>query len=93
MARRKSQKGKPKGPQKGTSKKEYTAARKARMQYEEAKKKPPGEGSRFKAVAASAKARGMRNPAAVAAAIGRKKYGKKKFQQMAAAGRKRAKKK
>jgi len=29
----------------------------------------------------------VRNPAAVAAAIGRKKYGKKKFQAMAAAGR------
>jgi len=31
-----------------------------------------------------------KDPAAEAAAIGRKKYGKKKFQAMAAAGRKRA---
>lgn len=31
---------------------------------------------------------GVKNPAAVAAAIGRKKYGKEKFQQMAAAGKK-----
>ncbi|NDB58984.1 hypothetical protein EB001_11085 [bacterium] len=31
---------------------------------------------------------GVNNPAAVAAAIGRKKYGKEKFQKMAAAGKK-----
>ena len=61
----------------------------ARKQYEKAKKKPPGEGSRFKAVEASAKAGGASDPAAVAAAIGRKKYGNAKFQKMAAAGRKR----
>ena len=30
---------------------------------------------------------GVKNPAAVAAAIGRKKYGKEKFQKMAAAGK------
>ncbi len=34
-----------------------------------AKKKPLGEGSRFKAVMASAKAGGAKNPAAVAAMI------------------------
>lgn len=48
-----------------------------------------GTGSRFKAVAASAKASGARNPKAVAAAVGRKKFGKKKFQKLAARGRKR----
>jgi len=42
----------------------------------------------FKAVMASAKKGGARNPAAVAAAIGRKKNGKEKFQAMAAAGKK-----
>ena len=42
----------------------------------------------FKAVMASAKKGGARNPAAVAAAIGRKKHGKEKFQAMAAAGKK-----
>jgi hypothetical protein len=62
--------------------------RAARKEYEQAKKKPVGEGSRFKAVEKSAKAGGAENPAAVAAAVGRKKYGKKKFQQMAAAGKK-----
>jgi len=65
--------------------KERRAARKG---YEQAKKKPVGEGSRFKAVEKSAAASGASNPAAVAAAIGRKKYSKKRFQKMAAAGRK-----
>jgi hypothetical protein len=40
----------------------------------------------FAAVKASAKAGGARNPGAVAAAAGRKKYGKKAFQKHAAAG-------
>jgi hypothetical protein len=38
-----------------------------------------GSGARFKAVEASAAASGARDPGAVAAAIGRKKYGAKKF--------------
>lgn len=41
----------------------------------------------FKAVEASAKAGGARNPGAVAAAIGRKKYGKEAFQKHAASGK------
>ena len=40
----------------------------------------------FKKVEAAVAAGGARNPAAVAAAIGRKKYGKAKFQKAAAAG-------
>lgn len=40
----------------------------------------------FKAVEASAKAGGARNPAAVAASVGRKKYGAKAFNKAAAAG-------
>ena len=52
-----------------------------------------GGGGRFAKLEKSIGAKGgVKNPAAVAAAVGRKKYGKKKFQQMAAAGRKRAKK-
>ena len=47
----------------------------------------PGEGSRFAAVEKSAKLGGARNPGAVAAAIGRAKYGKAAFQKMAGAGR------
>ena len=47
-----------------------------------------GGGGRFAQVEAKAKAGGASNPAAVAAAIGRKKYGKKRFQAMAAKGKK-----
>lgn len=48
-----------------------------------------GSGARFAAVEAAARASGARNPAAVAAKAGMKKYGKKKMAKMAAAGRKR----
>jgi len=59
-----------------------------------AKKKPKlGTGARFRAVAASARAGGARNPNAVAAAAGRKKYGAKRMAKMAAAGRRRKAKK
>lgn len=52
------------------------------------RKAPLGQGGRFAALKASiAKRGGVRNPGAVAAAIGRKKYGKARFQKMAAAGR------
>lgn len=64
--------------------------RAARQSYQKAaKSSPPGAGKRFAALKASAKAGGARSPGAVAAAIGRKKYGAKKMAQMAAAGRKR----
>jgi hypothetical protein len=42
----------------------------------------------FKAVEASAAKSGARNPAAVAAAVGRKKYGAKKFNKAASSGKK-----
>lgn len=52
--------------------------------------KPPlGSGERFKEVEASARKSGARNPAAVAAAEGRAKYGAKKMAAMASAGRRR----
>lgn len=45
----------------------------------------------FKKLKAKIARRGkVKNPAAVAAAIGRKKYGKQRFQQMALAGRRKA---
>ena len=75
-------KGKARGPKKGTSRSVYLKARKARKAYKRAAKttKPFQKGgSRFKAIEASAAARGAKNPAAVAAAIGIKKYGKKRF--------------
>lgn len=53
-------------------------------------KKPKlGSGARFKAVERSAAASGAKDPAAVAAAAGIKKYGVSKMASMAAAGRKR----
>jgi hypothetical protein len=57
-----------------------------------ARKPKLGSGARFKKVAAEARKSGARNPNAVAAAAGIKKYGKKKMAAMAAAGRKRKKK-
>lgn len=50
-----------------------------------------GSGQRFAALEKSIASRGnVRNPAAVAASIGRKKWGKKKMASMAAKGRSRA---
>lgn len=74
-------KGKKRGPRKGTPKKVYEKARRARLAYEKAAKttKPFQKGGkRFKAIVAAAKARGAKNPEAVAAAIMWKKYGKTK---------------
>jgi hypothetical protein len=51
-----------------------------------------GSGSRFKAVEKSAAASGAKNPAAVAAAAGRKKYGEKKMEQLSKKGKADAKK-
>jgi|TARA_E500000178_G_C16531591_1_gene534688 hypothetical protein len=52
-----------------------------------AKKAKLGTGTRFKKLTAKLKKQGVKNPKALAAAIGRKKYGKKKFQQLAARGK------
>jgi hypothetical protein len=55
----------------------------------EAEKKPPlGSGERFAALTKELEKRGVKDPKALAAWIGRKKYGAKKMAQMAAAGRK-----
>lgn len=48
---------------------------------------PVGEGGRFAAMEKHLSGK-VRNPKAVAAAIGRKKYGAKKMAKMAAAGKK-----
>jgi hypothetical protein len=48
-----------------------------------------GGGGRFAKLAKSIAKGGATNPAAVAASIGRKKYGAKKFTAMAVAGKKR----
>lgn len=63
--------------------------RAARREYlKTVKSKPVGEGSRFKAVEKAARTSGAENPSAVAASIGRKKYGKEKMAKMAVAGKK-----
>ena len=52
----------------------------------------PGGGGRFSALKSKIAARGnVSDPGAVAAAIGRAKYGKARFQKMAAKGRARHK--
>ena len=51
---------------------------------------PLGEGGRFKAMTKLMKAKGMSNPEGAAAAIGRKKLGAKRFNALAAAGRRKA---
>jgi hypothetical protein len=52
-------------------------------------KKPKlGSGKRFEAIEKEAKKSGAKNPAAVAAAAGIKKYGVKKMEKMARKGKK-----
>lgn len=47
----------------------------------------PGEGGRFEALEHKLENKGAKDPGALAAAIGRAKFGKKKFQHMSAAGK------
>lgn len=47
-----------------------------------------GSGKRFAALKGNLATKGAKNPGALAAYIGRKKYGKKKFQKLAAKGKK-----
>ncbi len=49
-----------------------------------------GGGGRFKALEGKLARKGVRDPGAVAAKIGREKYGAKKMSRMAARGRRRA---
>jgi hypothetical protein len=55
-----------------------------------ARKAKLGSGKRFASLKRKLGKRGAKNPGALAAAIGRKRYGKKRFQAMAAKGRRRA---
>lgn len=54
-----------------------------------ARKPKLGSGKRFKQLKSKLAKKGARNPGALAAFIGRKKFGKKKFAQLSARGRKR----
>ena len=55
-----------------------------------AKSMKPGGGGRFKKLKKSLASKGAKDPGALAAYIGRKKYGKKKFQKMGQAAKNRA---
>jgi hypothetical protein len=59
----------------------------------DSKKPKLGTGKRFKAVEKSAAASGAKDPAAVAAAAGRKKYGEAKMEKLSLKGKKDEKKK
>lgn len=48
-----------------------------------------GTGERFKKLTGQLRKKGAENPKALAAYIGRKKYGKERFQELAAKGKKR----
>ena len=48
-----------------------------------------GTGRRFKSLTGKLRRKGARNPKALAAWIGRKKYGKRRYGKMSARGRKR----
>jgi len=51
-------------------------------------KKPKlGTGERFRQLVAELRRKGAKDPEALAAAIGRKKYGKKRFQELSRKGR------
>lgn len=51
-------------------------------------RKPPlGSGERFQRLQGELASKGARNPAALAAYIGRQKYGNKRFAQLGAKGR------
>jgi len=60
-------------------------ARKKRVRYKPRGKL--GSGERAKQLTAELKSRGAKNPKALMAWIGRKKYGKARFQKLAVAGR------
>ena len=66
-----------------------SSARQQIMKSPKKRKPKLGRGARFKALTAQLKKRGAKNPKALAASIGRKKYGKKKMAAMAQKGRKR----
>ena len=54
------------------------------------KKRPKlGTGQRFRALKKKLTRKGVRSPGGLAAFLGRKKFGKKRFAKLAAAGRKR----
>jgi len=66
------------------------STRLAREHEQVMKRTPPGEGGRFASLREKLARKGARTPAALAAWIGRRKYGKARFQKMAAKGRRKS---
>lgn len=66
---------------------EHEMARKAIRKAKPNPKAPLGQGGRFAALENKLAGKGVRDPAALAASIGRKKYGAKRFGSLAAKGR------
>jgi hypothetical protein len=56
-----------------------------------ARKAKLGSGTRFKSLTKKLSRKGIKNPGALAASIGRKKFGAKKMAKLSSAGRKRRK--
>jgi len=70
---------------------EATAPKKEKSEDDdddEESKPKPGSGERFKKLSGELKAKGAKDPKALAAYIGRKKYGPVRMKKMAAAGKK-----
>lgn len=67
-----------------------SANRGKRRKSHRARKPRPGSGKRFSALAKKFRRRGVKCPRCLAAYVGRRKYGKKRMQQMARTGRRRA---
>jgi hypothetical protein len=61
------------------------------MAKRRARKPKLGSGKRFSSLKRSLKRKGAKNPGALAAYLGRKKYGGRKMSKLAAKGRRRAK--
>ena len=69
-----------------------SSARQQIMKSPKKKRNPSlGSGAKFKALTTKLKKRGAKNPKALAAHIGREKYGNKRMAEMAAKGRKKGK--
>jgi len=59
-----------------------------RQVAQKACKAPLGSGERFRSLSRKLSRKGVKDPDALAAAIGRRKYGKARFQKLSSKGRK-----
>ena len=73
---------------KKAAEKAMASAKKKKKNDDEESKPKLGSGERFKKLSGELEKKGAKDPKALAAYIGRQKYGAKKMAKMAAAGRK-----